>query len=180
MKYLHISIAATFLFCSCQKSNEDRAKDLITQEVNEMNKHDDSTAEIIEFGSLSPASIDYEITYPAFLLRKEMNSLIKDSQEKMDFLKKWESIVDIRADAKQVQEISQRVKALNDSIEHEKARFNFDSTRLEMPVKIKIINKGNTSKIETGSFFFDKDVIRIVGILNYVDGEPVYFGTDEE
>ncbi len=173
MKLQYFFFSLIFLISACQKSNEEVAKEIIKKATNEMNRHGENNVEVIEFGKLTNAHISYEMTYSAFILRKQIKEIVETSKEEIDFLNKWKGIVDVGTYSKKTEEKLKKVKILNDSLEHEKKRFIFDTTRLEMPVKFRITGKNGSKKIENGSFIFNKEM-QCVGTLGYQDGEPVY------
>lgn len=160
---------------ACQKTNQEKAKDLIStfQKANpDINK--------IEYGTLQKAQLDYELTMSAYELREEMRKSVEIMKEKQEFINQWKDIrpSGLADDMAEIQKSAKYIKQLNDSFELEKKRFRPDTTRYMMEVRLHHINpKTNKEEIVNGTFFFDKEVSRIVGSLGPIgdnDNTPVY------
>lgn len=158
-----IYIIGILALVSCQKTNQEKAEDLIST-------FKDSDIEIkeIECGVLEKAQLNYELTMPAYKLREEMRKNIEIAKEKQKFIDQWKDInpAFVADDIEEVQKRAKYVVELNDSFELEKKRFRPDTTRYMMSVKLHHINpKTNKMEMVYVDFFFDKDISRIVGAL---------------
>lgn len=178
MKKLIIILVGTFTFISCQKSNQEKAEDLVRKTMDAISQSDpNSQYDDLEFGQLEKASLEYELTYPAHQLLKQMKHHSDAMKEKKAFIDQWKDIHPngLKNDIKQLQEHINMIQLLGDSIEHEKARFKPDTARFMMDVTIKSFNKKMNKQVsESGTFYFDKDITQIVGTLGPQDGTLVY------
>ncbi len=175
---IYIILFLCFLVASCQKSDQEKAEILIRDTIGRIDKDDIKNEYIaFEFGQLTKAKIDYELTYPAFRLQKEMEQSIKAMREKSDFINKWKNInpSGLKDDIRELNEYAEHVELLGDSIKKEKECFCPDTTRLMLNVRFQILNKATKQKTEENStFYFDKNVTRIVGILGSQDNTHLY------
>lgn len=181
MKNFFITFLCIMAFTSCQKTNQEKAENLLTT----LEKTDPDVKKI-EFGTLEKARLDYELTLPAYRLREEMRRNVEMMKEKQDFINRWKDInpAGLEDDIKEAMERAKYVKLLNDSFELEKKRFHPDTTRYMMDVRIHHVNhKTNNVEISNGTFFFDKDVSRVVGgigPMNNDNEEIIYLEFDRD
>ena len=180
MKNVIVALLSIIALFSCQKSNQEKAEKLI-----EAGLKNAPGVESIEFGTLGKAQLDYELTLPAYRLREEMRQNIEIAQEKQKFIDQWKDIypAGLENDIKEVQKRAEYIKLLNDSFELEKNRFQPDTTRYMMEVKIRHLNpKTNQVESEHGIFYFDKDISRVVGAMGPINDNnkiPVYIEYDK-
>lgn len=178
MKKIIIILLGAVTFISCQKSNQEKAEDLIRETMDAISQGDpNSKYDALEFGQIEKAFLEYELTYPAHQLLKQMKYHSDAMKEKKEFIDKWKDIypTGLKNDIKQMQEHINMIQLLGDSIEREKARFKPDTTRFMMDVTIKSFNKKMNKQVsESGTFYFDKDITQIVGALSPQDGTLVY------
>lgn len=165
-------------FVSCQKSNQEKAEGLIRKTMDAISQSDpNSKYDELEFGQLEKAVLEYELTYPAHQLLKQMKHHSDAMKEKKEFIDKWKDIypAGLKNDIKQMQEHINMIQLLGDSIEHEKARFKPDTTRVMLDVTFQLYDKRTKKhRQESGTFYFDKNITRIVGALGPQDGTLVY------
>lgn len=175
MRTIFVTLLCIATLLSCQESNQEKAERLI-----ETGLKNDPEIKGIEFGILEKAQLDYELTLPAYRLHEEMRQNIEIAQEKQKFIDQWKDIhpADLENDIKEVQRRAEYVKQLNDSFELEKKRFQPDTTRYMMTVKIRHLNpKTDQIEIGDGTFYFDKDISRVVGAMGPINDnsdKPVY------
>ncbi|MEI3469570.1 MAG: hypothetical protein V8Q76_13210 [Bacteroides intestinalis] len=182
MRRLIIILIGAIAFVSCQKSNQEKAEDLIRKTMDAISQGDsDEEYKNLEFGKLEKAFLGYELTYPAHQLLKQMKYHSDAIKEKKEFIDKWKDIypAGLKNDIKQMQEHINMIQLFGDSIEHEKARFKPDTTRVMLDVTFQLYNKRTKKhKQESGTFYFDKNITRIVGMLGDENGTLMYIELD--
>lgn len=180
MRTIFVILLCIATLLSCQESNQEKAEKLVRTGLKK-----GSEIKGIEFGTLEKAHLDYELTLPAYRLHEEMRKNIEIAQEKKRFIDQWKDIypAGLKNDIEEVQRRAEYVKLLNDSFELEKKRFHPDTSRYMMEVKIRHFNpKTNQIEIGYGTFYFDKDVSRIVGAMGPINDnsdKPVYIEYDK-
>lgn len=179
MKKIIIILLGAVTFISCQKSNQEKAEDLIRETMDAISRGDPGEAyKNLEFGKLEKAFLEYELTYPAHQLLKEMKRHTEAMKEKQKFIEMWGPTYSGKME-KEIKEHITMVNLLGDSIEHEKTKFKPDTTRLMLDVTFQLYNKRTQKhKQESGTFYFDKNITRIVGMMGADNGTLMYIELD--
>lgn len=175
MKYLLITVYTLFSLSSCQKSNQEKAENLVKQMMSQ-NMPNFGSYEPIEFGKLQNAELYYEETYPYYLLMKKIKENTEAMKEKASYIDKWKSIergvkgISLDKERNEITELYKLVQLYNDSIEHEKKRFKPDTTRFMMSHKFRYYDESLKKHIiESPIIYFDKDITKVVGMQGRVD-----------
>lgn len=174
--------------CSCSKSPEEKARAMIKPFLNRIIPNIESY-DAIEYGPLTPAKLNYYITFEYKILEEEFKaieeeakSLNKDFEEDLEWMKigsQWHTPKYSTSEYEiQMDSLLHQMKSLADSIERENNRFTYDSTMVCMFHKFRYYDeKMSRHLIVPITFYFDKDVKEIKGItiLSDIDeGENVY------
>lgn len=177
MKSILILICTLFLLVSCQKNDQEKAEKLIKQSIDKYMPNPKSY-EPIESGQLQKSQLQYEETYPYYILSKKIKENVETMRKKVEYLKTWSEFkenTELEKTRKEIGELHKLVELYNDSIKHEKLRFTFDTTRLKMIHRFRYYDEDLKKHIiESPTIYFDKDITKIVGIQDKIDHTNQY------
>ena len=160
-KYYFIS----FLFLtltSCQRSKDEIANNIIEKGLKAMQKADEEV-EIIKIESLTPAHLTFDETQEGVNMRQSIEHLKREVSEKLQFLKPWAGITNIKPELQEVNNKIALIHHLEDSLKTARSHFKFDKTMLMKSIIIKRKEQGKLIT-DTAYVFFDRELTKCVGI----------------
>lgn len=168
-KILFAFWAFILAFVSCGKSDQDKAENLARDLILKIDPSTD--VRYVKFGALEKATIDYELTYPAYLIREEIRNhteVMRKHKERIDHLENTNHLF-VADNIKEIQRHAEIIRQLNDSFNIESSRFAPDTTRYMMRAIFEPSSSKEKLKTESVWFYFNKELTRIVGIMGTMD-----------
>lgn len=162
MKKYYFIFFLIMALSSCQKTKNETANNLVEKGFKAMQKAGEEV-EIIKMDSLTPASLTFDETSKGVNMRRSIDHLKGEVSEKLQFLKLWAGVTNIKPELQEVNDKIALIRHLEDSLITARTHFKFDKTMVMKSVIIKRKNQGQLIT-DTAYFFFDKQVTRCVGI----------------
>lgn len=147
MKHLICILFATLLFCSCQKTNEDKAKDVIQQYLKE-NLNDWNSYESVKFSALDSA-----------FTRSLESPEVCDAKNNFDF---WNRMSKEYAAYGAIDSMKYYLEEYKKAI----ADFNPEFMGYSMAHSFRANNETGNKTISEYKFYFDTNISRIVEITD--------------
>lgn len=156
MRTLVLLCCAIFTLCSCVKSNEGKAKELIKAHLKNTMK-DWSSYEEVQFGKLDSTFIDYGMTEEAKALQLEISQL----QDKADSIKAISELNGNNSTKERLALIQSAIK-LDSIYNNHKETYKGSFSGWSMLHKYRGNNSYGSKEIATSVFYFDTNLIKVI------------------